>query len=50
MSRSHVFRWDRHELNWLQQSTDFFMAKAGIKDFTLASKYFDPSLHSMPMT
>ncbi|MCS3758983.1 hypothetical protein GGE24_002441 [Bradyrhizobium centrosematis] len=36
--------------NWLQQSTDFFMAKAGIKDFTLASKYFDPSLHSMPMT
>jgi NitT/TauT family transport system substrate-binding protein len=29
--------------NWLQQSTDFFMASAGIKDFTPASKYFDPS-------
>ncbi len=27
-----------HELNWLQQSTDFFMANAGIKDFTPASK------------
>jgi NitT/TauT family transport system substrate-binding protein len=31
--------------NWLQQSTDFFMASAGIKDFTPASKYFDPSLY-----
>jgi NitT/TauT family transport system substrate-binding protein len=31
--------------NWLQQSTDFFMANAGIKDFTPASKYFDPSLY-----
>ncbi len=30
--------------NWLQQSTDFFMANAGIKDFTPASKYFDPGL------
>ena len=29
---------------WLQQSTDFFMANAGIKDFTPASTYFDPSL------
>ena len=31
--------------NWLQQSTDFFMANAGIKDFTPASKYFDSSLY-----
>jgi NitT/TauT family transport system substrate-binding protein len=31
--------------NWLQQSTDFFMANAGIKDFTPANKYFDPSLY-----
>ena len=31
--------------NWLQQTTDFFMANAGIKDFTPASKYFDPSLY-----
>ena len=31
--------------NWLQQSTDFFMANAGIKDFTPASKYFDPGLY-----
>jgi len=31
--------------NWLQQSTDFFMASAGIKDFTPATKYFDPSLY-----
>jgi len=30
---------------WLQQTTDFFMANAGIKDFTPASKYFDPSLY-----
>jgi NitT/TauT family transport system substrate-binding protein len=31
--------------NWLQQSTDFFMANAGVKDFTPASQYFDPSLY-----
>ena len=31
--------------NWLQQTTDFFMANANIKDFTPASKYFDPSLY-----
>jgi len=31
--------------NWLQQTTDFFMANAGVKDFTPASKYFDPSLY-----
>ena len=30
---------------WLQQSTDFFMANAGVKDFTPASKYFDPGLY-----
>jgi NitT/TauT family transport system substrate-binding protein len=30
---------------WLQQSTDFFMANAGVKDFTPASSYFDPSLY-----
>ena len=32
--------------NWLQQTTNFFMANAGIKDFTPASKYFDPSLRN----
>jgi NitT/TauT family transport system substrate-binding protein len=32
-------------VNWLQQSTDFFMANAGVKDFTPASKYFDPSIY-----
>ncbi|WP_458757540.1 ABC transporter substrate-binding protein [Afipia sp. TerB] len=32
-------------VNWLQQSTDFFMANAGIKDFTPAKSYFDPSLY-----
>jgi NitT/TauT family transport system substrate-binding protein len=32
-------------IKWLQQSTDFFMANAGIKDFTPASKYFDPDLY-----
>jgi len=42
--------WKKHYsdgtvTNWLQQSTDFFMANAGIKDFTPASKYFDPSLY-----
>jgi NitT/TauT family transport system substrate-binding protein len=31
--------------NWLQKSTDFFMANAGVKDFTPASSYFDPSLY-----
>jgi NitT/TauT family transport system substrate-binding protein len=31
--------------NWLQQTTDFFMANAGVKDFTPASQYFDPSLY-----
>jgi NitT/TauT family transport system substrate-binding protein len=31
--------------NWLQQTTDFFMANAGIRDFTPASQYFDPSLY-----
>jgi len=31
--------------NWLQQTTDFFMANAGIKDATPANKYFDPSLY-----
>jgi NitT/TauT family transport system substrate-binding protein len=31
--------------NWLQQSTDFFMANANIKDFTPAKTYFDPSLY-----
>ena len=35
---------------WLQQSTDFFMANAGIKDFTPASKYFDPSLYLKTIT
>ena len=35
--------------HWLQQSTDFFMANAGIKDFTPASKYFDPSLYLKTM-
>jgi NitT/TauT family transport system substrate-binding protein len=37
-------------VNWLQQSTDFFMANAGIKDFTPASKYFDPSLYLKTIT
>ncbi|MGP9810528.1 ABC transporter substrate-binding protein [Rhodopseudomonas sp. NSM] len=30
---------------WLQQSTDFFMGAANIKEFTPAEKYFDPSLY-----
>ncbi|CCD93241.1 conserved exported hypothetical protein [Bradyrhizobium sp. ORS 375] len=30
---------------WLQQSTDFFMANAGVKEFTPASSYFDSSLY-----
>jgi len=35
---------------WLQQSTDFFMANAGVKDFTPASSYFDPSLYLKTIT
>ncbi len=31
--------------NWLQQTTDFFMANANIKEFTPATTYFDPSLY-----
>ncbi|WP_454914920.1 ABC transporter substrate-binding protein [Xanthobacter sediminis] len=30
---------------WLQQSTDFFMAQAKVKDFVPASAYFDPSIY-----
>jgi NitT/TauT family transport system substrate-binding protein len=30
---------------WLEQVTDFFMANANVKNFTPASKYFDPSLY-----
>jgi NitT/TauT family transport system substrate-binding protein len=30
---------------WLQQTADFFMANAGVKDFTPADKYFDLSLY-----
>ena len=37
-------------VNWLQQSTDFFMADAGIKDSTPASQYFDPSLYLKTIT
>jgi NitT/TauT family transport system substrate-binding protein len=36
--------------NWLQQSTDFFMADAGITNFTPASQYFDPSLYLKTVT
>ena len=36
---------DETVTNWLQQSTDFFMANANIKDFTPAKTYFDPSLY-----
>lgn len=36
--------------NWLQQSTDFFMAHAGIKTLAPASKYFDPSLYLKTIT
>jgi NitT/TauT family transport system substrate-binding protein len=39
------FYSDGTVVNWLQQTTDFFMANAGIKDFTPANKYFDPSLY-----
>ena len=35
---------------WLQQTTDFFMANAGVKDFTPADKYFDPSLYLKTIT
>jgi len=35
---------------WLEQTTDFFMANAGVKDFTPASKYFDPSLYLNTIT
>jgi NitT/TauT family transport system substrate-binding protein len=31
--------------NWLQQTTDFFMANANIKDSVPASRYFDPALY-----
>jgi NitT/TauT family transport system substrate-binding protein len=31
--------------NWLQQSTDFFMANAGVKNFTPAVEYFDTHLY-----
>ena len=31
--------------NGCSRSTDFFMANAGVKDFTPANKYFDPSLY-----
>jgi NitT/TauT family transport system substrate-binding protein len=30
---------------WLQQSTDFFMANAGVAQFTPASEYFDPQIY-----
>ena len=36
---------DKTVTNWLQQSTDFFMANAGVKEFTPASNYFDPTLY-----
>ena len=36
--------------NWLQQTTNFFMANANVKDFTPASKYFDPSLYLKSIT
>jgi NitT/TauT family transport system substrate-binding protein len=32
-------------INWLQQSTSFFMENANIKEFTPAKTYFDPSLY-----
>jgi len=35
---------------WLQQTTDFFMANAGVKDFTPADKYFDPDLYLKTIT
>jgi NitT/TauT family transport system substrate-binding protein len=37
-------------VNWLQQSTDFFMTDAGIKNFTPASQYFDPTLYLKTIT
>ena len=30
---------------WLQQSTDFFMANAGVTSFTHAKDYFDPQIY-----
>ena len=30
---------------WLQQSTDFFMANAGVTSFTKANDYFDPKIY-----
>ena len=30
---------------WLEQSTDFFMANAGVTNFTKASEYFDPKIY-----
>lgn len=30
---------------WLQQSTDFFMANAGVSSFTPAKDYFDPQIY-----
>ncbi len=46
MLRDRLYRYsDNTTTNWLQQSTDFFMANVGIKDFTPANKYFDPSLY-----
>lgn len=30
---------------WLQQSTDFFMANAGVTSFTKAQDYFDPQVY-----
>ncbi|WP_285806694.1 hypothetical protein [Bradyrhizobium sp. 62B] len=46
---THVFRWDRHELNWLQQLTDFFGQRRH-QGLHAGEQYFDPGLHSMPMT
>jgi NitT/TauT family transport system substrate-binding protein len=32
--------------NWLQQSTDFFMANAGVTNFVKATAYFDPDIYT----
>jgi NitT/TauT family transport system substrate-binding protein len=32
-------------VKWLQQSTDFFMANAGVTSFTKAQDYFDPQIY-----
>ena len=42
--------WERYYTdgtvtNWLQQSTDFFMANAGVTNFTKAAEYFDPKIY-----